>query len=220
VTARSGPTWLGQQNEPPEPHQLDRVAVYQCRNCGQGNVVVEEQYIGENPTRARVTPSHGELHFRGVHWWPSPGTGNLGLSIPAEIRKAYSEGAVCLGSRAPRAAAVMFRRTIEAVVRGKGSEAAVQQLDNNDLRGAIGHMASDHTLAGPLAEWAEDVRGLGNVGGHFDQLEDVSIDQATDLAHLVRQMLRYLYEEPARAQRLRDSRVQPEPDPAPPETLG
>lgn len=67
-------------------------------------------------------------------------------------------------------------------------------------------MANENDLDPTLAEWADEVRGLGNVGGHFDPLEEVSLEQAADLSHLVRQILRYKYEEPARRQRLRESR--------------
>jgi hypothetical protein len=104
----------------------------------------------------------------------------------------------------------MFRRTIEGIVRDKGSTKAVDQLGRSDLPGALKIMAKEHTLDRNLAEWADDVRGLGNVGGHFDPLEDVSIEQADELAQLVRQILRYVYEEPARSQRLRDSRTKAE----------
>ena len=101
----------------------------------------------------------------------------------------------------------MYRRTIEGIVPGdKGSDKAIGQLDKRDLPGALKIMANEHDLDPTLAEWAEDVRGLGNVGGHFDPLESVSVEQATDLAQLVRQILRYKYEEPARRERLRRSR--------------
>lgn len=193
---------------PKETDQLDRVAVYQCRGCGQGTAVIEEQYMGESPTRqAKVG---GPISFRGVHWWPPPGSGELDQVIPKGLRDSFSEGTRCLGTRSPRAGAVMFRRTIEGIVRDKGSTKAVDQLGRSDLPGALKIMAKEHTLDRNLAEWADDVRGLGNVGGHFDPLEDVSIEQADELAQLVRQILRYVYEEPARSQRLRDSRTKAE----------
>jgi hypothetical protein len=100
----------------------------------------------------------------------------------------------------------MYRRTIEGIVRDKGSAKAVAQLENRDLPGTLKIMAKEHDLDPTLAEWAEEVRGLGNVGGHFDPLEEVNVDQAVDLSRLVRQILRYKYEEPARRQWLRDSR--------------
>jgi Domain of unknown function (DUF4145) len=102
----------------------------------------------------------------------------------------------------------MYRRTVEGIVRDRGSQKAIKQLASGDLAGALKIMAKEHTLQETLAEWAEDIRSLGNVGGHFDPLEDVSVEQASDLSHLVRQVLRYIYEEPARAERLRQSRAE------------
>lgn len=203
VSKGDGQRWLV---APQAPNiELKRVSVYQCRACGEGCVVVEERYSGEVPFLQN--PQHtGEQYFKGIHWWPPPGAAQLDQSIPADLADAYREGMRCLGAAAPHAAAVMYRRTIEGIVRGKGSEKAVQQLENSDLPGALKIMAKEHDLDPTLAEWADEVRGLGNVGGHFDPLEAVSLEQATDLAHLVRQILRYKYEEPARRQRLRESR--------------
>jgi Domain of unknown function (DUF4145) len=172
-----------------------RATVYQCRACFEGCLIIEERYAENNHTS-----------FRGIHCWPPPGTAQVDQSIPEGLADAFREGMRCLGAAAPHAAAVMFRRTIEGIVRDKGSEKAVKQLDSSDLPGALKIMAKEHDLDPTLAEWADEVRGLGNVGGHFDPLEEVNVDQATDLAHLVRQILSYKYEEPARRQRLRESR--------------
>jgi hypothetical protein len=100
----------------------------------------------------------------------------------------------------------MFRRTVEGMVRDKGNEAAVRQLDNNDLPGALLHMNKAGDLDKTLYEWTLEIRALGNTGGHFDAFENVSAEQADQLVTVVRQLLRYLYEEPARMRRLRESR--------------
>jgi hypothetical protein len=130
----------------------------------------------------------------------------LDQSIPSALAEAFREGMRCLGADAPHAAAVMFRRTIEGIVRDKGSQKAIDQLERSDLPGALKIMAKEHDLDPTLSEWADEARGLGNVGGHFDPLEEVNPEQATDLSRLVRQILQYKYEEPARRERLRASR--------------
>jgi len=174
---------------------LKRAVVLQCRHCHEGCVVVEEGSFQDQ----RMT-------YRAVHWWPPPGAAQLDAAIPKGLADAYREGMRCLGAVAPHAAALMYRRTVEGVVRDLGSEKAIRQLEKSDLPGALKIMAKEHDLDPTLSEWADEARGLGNVGGHFDPLEEVNIEQATDLAHLVRQILRYKYEEPARRQRLRESR--------------
>lgn len=171
---------------------LKRVTVYQCRACYEGCLVVEEK--------------HEDGDFKGIHWWPPPGAAQLDKAIPLDLAGAYREGMRCLGAASPHAAAVMYRRTIEGIVRDKGSEKAIKQLENSDLPGALKIMANEHDLDATLAGWADEARGLGNVGGHFDPLEEVNLEQAADLARLVRQILQYKYEEPARRERLRESR--------------
>lgn len=178
---------------------LQRVARYQCRACGQVTIVVESGYHSPQERSAKG--------WEGTFWWPPPGSADLQDAIPEELRDAYSEGIRSLGANAPRAAGVMFRRTVEGIVRNKGSAKAVAQLDNPDLPGALAIMAKEHTLLPTLAEWAQEVRALGNKGAHFDPIEDVTREQADDLSQLVRALLRYLYEDPDRVRRMRESRA-------------
>lgn len=188
-----------------EPKEVDRVTALFCRACGQGVAVVEEEWVGDHPTREGIRGG-GTVYWRGVHWWPAPGASDLSDAIPEKLREAFSEAMRSHGAKAPRAAAVMFRRTVEGIVRDLGSEKAVAQLDTFDLPGSLAIMIKEGTLDKSLGEWAGEVRALGNVGGHFDPVKDVSIEQASDLASVVRQMLRYLYEEPARIKRIREQR--------------
>lgn len=206
----------GPHRIPAEPNTLDRVAVLRCSSCRQGIVVVEEQLLGDQLSRDipleelrnRRNPPDGfgtSIRYRGFHWWPHPGAAHLDAAIPENLREAFSEGMKCLGVAAPRAAAVMFRRTVEGIVRDIGSKKAVDQLDSNDLAGALKILAKEKILDATLGEWADDVRLLGNKGGHFDPIVDVSMEQANDLAQLIRQVLRYHYEEKARRERIRGS---------------
>ena len=195
----------GRFGTPYESYQRHRVTTYMCRGCGQYTAVVEEKVGQETNVAGQVV-----YHWRGIHWWPPPGTGDLGDAIPEALREAYGEGARCVGANAPHGAAVMFRRTVEGIVRDKGSEDAIERLDSRDLVGALKIMAKDGALDRTLGEWAEEVHGLGNVGGHFDPLENVNAEQAGELAQLVRALLRYLYEEPDRMAKLRASRTPPQ----------
>lgn len=187
------------------PDELDRVSALYCRSCNQGIAVVEEKWVGDYPARQDARTG-GNVTWHGIHWWPAPGAADLSDVIPEQLREAFSEAVRSHGAKAPRAAAVMFRRTVEGIVRDLGSEKAVSQLDSNDLPGALAIMTKEGTLDRSLSEWAGEVRALGNVGGHFDPLDDVSLGQAEELAGVVRQLLRYLYEEPARIEGLRASR--------------
>ena len=190
------------------PGELDRVTILLCRNCRQGVAVVEEEWIGDHPGRDGLRGG-GMVTWLGVHWWPAPGAADLDRSVPSSLQEAFVEGVRAHGAKAPHAAAVMFRRTVEGIVRDKGNPDAIKQLNNGDLPGALLHMNRAAILDKTLYEWALEIRALGNTGGHFDLFEDVSIEQSQQLVNAVRALLRYIYEEPARLQRLRDSRSQP-----------
>lgn len=184
---------------------LDRVSSFLCSGCRQATVVVEEQWIAEHPARDGLKGG-GQVSYRGIFWWPPPSSADLDKAIPAELRDCYAEGMRALAAQAPRAAVVMLRRAVEALVRDRGSEAAQKALEGN-LGKALRVMADDHTLDGSLAEWANEIRLVGNVAAHFDPIEDVSLAEATDLAKLTRQLLHYIYELPASIQRKRNREV-------------
>ena len=97
----------------------------------------------------------------------------------------------------------MLRRTLEAIVREQGSEAAIKMLDDN-LASALKQMGKDGTLHPSLASWADEIRLTGNAGGHFDPLDNVTEEEAKDLSTLVRKTLNVIYEVPAQLRRARD----------------
>jgi Domain of unknown function (DUF4145) len=66
-------------------------------------------------------------------------------------------------------------------------------------------MADEGALDRNLAEWAKEIRLVANVGAHFDSVDDVSPEEAENLSRLLRELLRYLYEMPARIGRSRAS---------------
>jgi uncharacterized protein DUF4145 len=181
------------------PDAIDQVAVLMCRGCRQGTVVVEEEWIGDTPRREGYRTG-GTIRWKGIHWWPPPGALDLDPAIPKPLREAYAEGLRCVSVRAPRAAAVMFRRTIEGVVHDRGSQDA--QAARN-LAAGLRVMANEHALDPTLADWAEEVRLGGNAGAHFDPMDDMTMEEAESLARLVAELFNYLYTLPATIQRRR-----------------
>lgn len=183
---------------------VEQVSALRCFGCRQVTVVVEEQWVGNERSVDGTFRSGGTINFRGIHWWPPPGVSDLDESIPPEIRGAFTEAVRCRSAGAPLGAATMLRRTLEAVVRDRGSATAVKKLDDErSLAGALTVMADEGSLDPTLSAWAKEVRLAGNVGGHFDPMEDVTNDEADDLNRLVRAILTYLYEMPAKLRRSR-----------------
>lgn len=184
-----------------QPDQVERVSSWQCLGCGQATAVVEEAWIGDHPKREGIKGG-GTVTWRGVHWWPPPGVADMDEAIPQGLRDGYAEAVRALGARAPRGAAVLLRRVIEGVVTVSGSEAAKQKVEANLAKG-LGQMAEDGDLDRSLAEWAKEVRLTGNAGAHYELVDDVTQEEADDLAKLARQILHYVYEMPAKLRRAR-----------------
>ncbi len=176
-----------------EPVMIDRVSSLICRHCRQGVVVVEEEWVGEAPKTKQKTG--GLISHRGIHWWPLPET-NLSDDIPAAIRPVFGEAAMALSANCPRAAAVMARRTLEAITVDKGETKGV-------LADRLRSLATKGVLLPTLADWAKEVRLIGNAGAHFDPMDTVSKEDAEQLLAFVRELLRFLYELPAELARRR-----------------
>lgn len=181
------------------PDVITQASALLCRACRQATVVVEEQWIG-NHRAADGVRSGGYVNYRGIYWWPPPSSADLDEVVPEQLRASYAEAMRCLAAQAPRASAVMLRRTIESLVDDRGSSEA---KDQRTLAQSLQLMAAEGTLDRNLAEWAGEVRLAGNVGAHFDPLDDVTLEEAEVLSRLTRQILHYLYELPAQIRRSR-----------------
>ena len=175
------------------PH-VDQVTALRCRHCRQGLAVVEEQYIGG---RHHSESNSGTMTWRGVHWWPLP-SATVSRDIPAPISGTFDEAARTLAAGCPRASAVMARRTLEAICVEQGAESGT-------LAERLSALATSGRLQPTLAEWAKEVRLIGNLGAHFDPIDDVNRGDAQQLISFLRELLKYLYELPAELRRRRES---------------
>jgi hypothetical protein len=171
------------RGEPNQPTFNERITLLICRHCNQGVLVLEEQWIGEH--KARERKSGGTVAWRGFHWWPLAGA-RLHKAIPAAIQGAYNEAVLALAANCPRAAAVMARRTLEAVTVDKGETTGtlVQRLNA---------LSSKGLLHPSLAEWVKEVRLVGNVGAHYDPIDTVAVSDAEQLINFIHELLNYLY---------------------------
>jgi hypothetical protein len=171
------------RGEPNTPTFHERATIFLCRNCHQGVAVLEEQWTGDH--RSIESKSGGTITWKGFHWWPLVGA-SLHKAVPAEIGAAFHEAVLTLSANCPRAAAVMARRTLEAIADDKGEKTGTlaQRLSNLSKKGLL------HTT---LSEWAKEVRLIGNAGAHFDPINDVSADDARQLVDFIRELTKFLY---------------------------
>ncbi|ASL44669.1 hypothetical protein bAD24_I14385 [Burkholderia sp. AD24] len=80
----------------------------------------------------------------------------------------------------------MARRTLEAITIERGESGGT-------LAKRLQALTDKNMLPPTLADWAKEVRLIGNVGAHFDPLEDVEISDAEQLRDFIQELLSYLY---------------------------
>jgi hypothetical protein len=165
------------------PTFYERATVLICRNCRQGVAILEEQWTGEH--RSIERQGGGEISWKGFHWWPLIG-GTLHKAVPAPIASAFHQAVLALSANCPRAAVVMARRTLEAIVTDKGETTGT-------LHQRLNNLSSKGLLHETLAEWAKEVRLIGNAGAHFDPINEVSAEDARQLVNFIRELSKFLY---------------------------
>lgn len=175
--------WVAGRGEPDTPTFHERATVLVCRHCRQGVSVLEEQWTGDH--RSIETRGGGVISWRGFHWWPLAGA-HLHKAVPNAINSAFSEAVSALAANCPRASAAMARRTLEAIAVDKGETAGT-------LAQKLQQLAEKGHLLPTLADWAKEVRLVGNSGAHFDPIDDVSIDDARQLVEFIRELAKFLY---------------------------
>lgn len=80
----------------------------------------------------------------------------------------------------------MLRRTIEAIVVYFGEE-------KGTLAQRLQKLSERNILQPSIADWAKEVRQVGNQGAHFDPAENVSMDDVKQLMSFVQELMKYLF---------------------------
>ena len=199
VAVAHGQAGLGDALAGRDKTLTERVGVLKCRNCSQGTVVVERlvfdaPLVLQGVSLDALRPSH----FQPIHWWPSIGA-SVHVAVPQVIRAAFEEATVSLGAGCYRAAAIMARHALEAIA-----------LDHGEAKGSLAArvkaMADSHKLQPNLAEWATEVRLVGNEGAH-EPLAPVLQQDARDLVSFMQELVRYLYVLPFELKERRRAKV-------------
>lgn len=163
----------------------EQVSVLVCHSCQQGVTVIEEMWIGEYRKTDANRKGGGTVWWKGIHWWPLGGM-SAHSSIPDAIADALNEATMALAAKCPRAAAAMARRTLEAITCDQGETTGV-------LAQRLANLAKRNILLPTLADWASEVRLIGNKGAHFDLIDQVTEQDATQLIEFIRELIKYLY---------------------------
>jgi hypothetical protein len=169
----------------------EQAAVLECAGCRQCTVVIERAVSGsEPPTR-----------YEGVHWWPAPGPGDLDPEVPEEVGSAFAEGMRALRANCPRAAVVMLRGMLAAVVCDQAARTPAG-CPPSTASARPWNRRAPYTRAW----WSGRPRSAWSATPALEELEPVEQAEAADLARLCRHLITVVYKTPAR---IRRARLQP-----------
>jgi hypothetical protein len=139
----------------------------------------------------------GEQSVKEIHRYPVVGM-VADPSVPPEVMRAAIEAEKCLAVSAYSACGVMARRAIDALSQDK-------QAKGKDLNERLQNLKGVHAITPDLWEWAEELRVAGRSGAH-PEWEDLSSAEAEYTVRFMREIIRYVYINPAErsARRLKE----------------
>ena len=185
----------------------DGLRVFICPNCGElskSNVYGEvSMYLPESGPPAEfalVQCSHKSCQHPIVQvredygqgfdddepgiFYPSPR--RLNWTVPEALRDEFSEARKCFDAKAYRATVVMVRRTLEGTCKDQGS-------NKKTLASSLVELKDQGKIDGMLAEWANHLRVIGNIGAHFTD-KSVSAQDAEDALDFAEALIDHLYD--------------------------
>lgn len=155
----------------PEDGPPGKYSFLKCPNCESASLVLQENYGNEEwDSPYRLYP---------------PQDNQLNLSIPDPIRNAYAEARSCLKAKAYTAAAIMCRKTLEAICAEHGAT-------GKNLVSALKELKEKETIESRLYEWADALRISGNEAAH-DVSITISAEDARDVLEFTNALLEYVF---------------------------
>ncbi len=159
--------------------------VWKCANCGNGMFVM---WSGTGVVYGHRAFPPAKPQPRAEPCWPE------------EVGRSYVQAEKALESESWDAAATMARRAVQAATRQLGAKPG-------NLRDEIDDLAEKGVLPDVLAEWAHEVRELGNVGAHPGPRDaPVSPEDAQDVVKFTVAFLLYAYTLPDQVKQYRERR--------------
>lgn len=165
--------------------------IYRCINCQKDTYVLRQTKAevrgsqalhGAPPVLLASQPAQIIIQF-------PVSTPTSHDAVPAEVRSAAAEAEKCLAVGAPNACACMARRAIHALCQHKGAT-------GHDLKQQLAFLKDNHAITPDLWAWAEELRIVGRSGAH-PEWEDVSPEEADYAVRFLREIIRYVYVNPA-----------------------
>lgn len=169
----------------------------QCQACLRGAAATvrnSERLSVASFNTALASLNNEGVSIPGGHWswvsfWPEKTPARIPDFLPEVVERAFSQGETNLALEDHcEAAATMFRRALDLALKIKHPDL------KGDLNKKIIALAESHDLPKSLAEWAHEVRGIGNDGAH--DLDGCSQEDAQAARDFVDAVLRYIFSMP------------------------
>ena len=155
-----------------------RHLIYQCVGCPtQTYFLLEYIHLPQTPWISHV-----------IHQFPIADLSSH-ASVPMEVQRAMREAELSLAVGAANASGTMARRAMHALCENKGAK-------GKDLHAQLLNLRDTHAITPDLWEWAEELRIVGRSGAH-PEWEDVSPGDAEYAVKFLREIVRYVYINPA-----------------------
>ena len=128
--------------------------------------------------------------------WPERKKRKLHESVPNTVGRFYLE-ALRVKDRSPSSFAVQIRRSLEAICKDRG-------VQGRNLDQQLKQLTSQGIIPSIIAEIADELRLLGNIGAHADDLRVTSeqVQAMDDFFHLV---IEYVYIAPHKLKEFRNT---------------
>jgi hypothetical protein len=143
----------------------------QCSNCSEVLILAREDY------------GMGFEFDTPVIIFPAPR--RLNAEVPESLRREWDEARICFEAKAYTATVVMMRRTLEAACKDQG-------VSNRNLSAALAELKTQSLIDETLAEWAHELRLLGNRGAHA-MSGIITRDDAQDSLDFTETLLEQMY---------------------------
>ncbi len=151
--------------------------VWKCQNC-DGLITVVQRVEGNGWVEWLIYP-------RSIP--------TLDDAVPKPVQADYIEGVECIGIGANKAAATMFRRSLQQVMINK------RALEGKRLIDQIKSLVIDDVLPEEIGEWATEIRLWGNEGAHpsTDGLDAITGEDADEIRGFLDRIFEWVYIMPA-----------------------
>lgn len=186
-----------------------------CRDCGKSTIFVTQQT--ETDFKAIFAAEDVFHNMRGSLNAGMKVLGHISAKdrastqppdhLPADVAKAFREGAVCMTVQCWNAAGAMFRKALDGATRPllpTEETAGLNSKTRRDLGLRIPWLIAKGLLPAGLAELAQCVREDGNDGVHAHELTE---EDALDLQDFTAALLERLFTEPEKLKLAEQRRV-------------